>query len=345
MLSYNNRTLLSDLSLINKIIGKDNYKLKNKTILITGGTGFFGSWLLNYLDFLNKDFTYNINLIVVTRSKKKFINENKHLDNKFINFIETDILNLKIKSTKIDFLIHMATTNASDTYNYNDTDKFEVLFEGTKKIVSFAVENGVKKIIFTSSGAVYGSHERSVSETSPYSFSTLDPNNTLAISKLAAEHFLSKLCEKNRIDYVILRCFSFIGNGLPLNIHYAAGNFVLDAMQNENIIIKGNGKEIRTYLDVRESIAWILKILVKRNKNKIYNFGSDRHIKIEDLAKKIAKIISPEKKIKILQKISLHGNIHKNIYAPNIKLLKDDYDFVQKLSLEDSILNMYENLE
>ena len=105
------------------------------------------------------------------------------------------------------------------------------------------------------------------------------------------------LCEANNTEFKIARCFSFISEYLPFNIHYAVGNFVRDALSKKHIVIKSDGKDIRSYQDVSDTVEWLSFMLCKDFEYKMINVGSDKRISILQLAQKIKFLINPSAEI------------------------------------------------
>ena len=105
---------------IEKIIQKNILSktfFKDKIILITGGTGFFGKWLLNFFITLNSKYSANIKIFVISRNPDQFLKDNNQ--DKFydeINFIKSDLKKVNLKGKKFDYCFHMATTNAKETF-------------------------------------------------------------------------------------------------------------------------------------------------------------------------------------------------------------------------------------
>ena len=96
----------------------------------------------------------------------------------------------------------------------------------------------------------------------------------------------------NNTEFKIARCFSFISEYLPCDIHYAIGNFVRDAVNKNDIIIKSDGKDIRSYQDISDAIDWLSFLLNKDFPYKIINIGSDIGITIYDLAVKVKNLLN-----------------------------------------------------
>lgn len=331
----------SNFIVIDNILGDKKEMLHDATFLITGGTGFFGSWFLNYFQYLNNNFKFNIQATVLSRNPEIFLKKNKNLICDNFNFItsnikEIDNLDDLNKLKNYDYLLHMATTSAYETFTGSDSDKFEVLYDGTINILNLIKNYSFKKFLFTSSGAVYGQHNNLINEENALNIDTTNLENTLAIAKIGSEHLISKFFKDNS-KFVIARCFSFIGPGLPLDLHYAVGNFINNVLNNEDILIKGSGNEYRSYLDIRETIAWLILLLVSKNQKNIYNIGSDMKITIYDLASRIKEIFESKKNIIVLNKNQTYGNLYKNIYVPNIDLLKKEFQLEQTISLNESL--------
>ena len=336
MIKYN---IESDLNFIfNKCKNEFNL-LSNKSLLVTGGTGFFGKWFLDLIFYTNKNYNTNILTTLITRNENKFFLDNPHQkNNKFLNIIETDILDLKSINHQFDFLLHMAATSAKETFNgETDTNKTKTLFNGAKNIMNIAIQNNISKILFTSSGVVYGSSSKDMKDESDINDSLdLEKRNGLAKGKMLAEDTISNMSTENNINFKIARCFSFVGPYLPLDMHYAIGNFINDAIFKENIIINGNGSPYRSYLYITDTLVWLLKLLVG-NAEGIFNVGSERRIQIIELANMVKDIIAPTKKVIVQEKEMHEGNFKRNIYLPNTEKIRESLGVKEWTSLEDAI--------
>jgi len=305
-------------------------EFSGESIFVTGGSGFFGSALLNSLLDSNKKRNLNINITVLTRDIDSFITNNPKIANsRFIKLIEGNVINFDFPNEKFSKIFHLATTSAAETYNGEpQLNKYKTLVDGTERVLQFAGFCNANKIVFTSSGVVYGELPKGMKKVKENYFGAPDTSlssSALAQGKRSAEFLISYYSELYGFDFVIARCFSFVGPFLPLDLHYAIGNFVFDALYNEIIEVKGDGKAVRSYLDIDDLIIWLLKLMSTQCKYKIYNVGSDQSLTILELAEKIQKIIAPNKKIKILgdQSHSI-GNFTHNYYVPNIDRAKNE---------------------
>jgi len=166
----------------------------NKRILITGGTGFFGLWLLQILCSLVHERGFNIGIYVISRNPERFLQEHSEiLFEPYITFIQGDITNFKLPNIEIDYLIHMATTAAQETFAGEDQlNKLDLLYRGTRNTLENAVAKGVKKVLFTSSGVVYGpSDGKFLSEEMLQAPMTILESSALGEGKRIAEYLVA----------------------------------------------------------------------------------------------------------------------------------------------------------
>ena len=323
--------------------GIDINSFKGKTVLVTGGTGFFGIWFLTCLVIIKEKIENDLRIITISRSPANFarnVRDKKILTN--IEILKGDIKEIELDNIKVTHLVHMATTNASETFGGEDQlAKIELLFEGTKNILKQCGPT-LEKVLFTSSGVAYGINNKNIISESDFTGpNTNDTGSALGIGKLAAEYLISYFAKKHGYKYSIARCFSFAGQFLPLDLHYAFGNFINDLLNNNKIRVRGDGQEIRSYLYIGDAIAWLLKLLEDPN-DSIYNVGSEIEVKIEDLARKIASH-------KAGLDVVIEGgakqvdNFNRPSYIPDTNKIKSKYtNLIEWTSLEDIVEKMLE---
>lgn len=290
-------------------------------LFVTGGTGFFGKALLRYWQDNTPKFE---KIFFLSRAPGLFLTEYSDLVQDLpIEFIEGDILNLSKVNIHhdLDVVLHAATDSTIGP-SLSRLDVYTQITKGTEEVLQFAANNSCKKFVLTSSGGVYGAQPSNM-EKIPEDYlgmpDPLDPNSAYGIGKRAAEHLVALYADKYCFDYVIARCFAFVGQDLPLDKHFAIGNFIKDGLEGNNIEIYGDGTPIRSYM-YQEDLAQILDhMTIKKMPNGAYNVGSEEAISLKELAYKIKNDINNEIKIKILG--TEDGNI-KNKYVPDISKLK-----------------------
>ncbi|MBP9673628.1 MAG: NAD(P)-dependent oxidoreductase [Bacteriovoracaceae bacterium] len=309
-------------------------KLKGKKLFITGGTGFFGKWLLEGLLYANKKMDLHLSISVLSRYPEKFIEEFPHL--KDIEFIKGDIRSFKYDGKFFDYIIHGAT-EASVSLNQEQPElMYDTIFQGTSNLLKYASACGVKKILNISSGAVYGKQPSNILMISEDQIG-IPTDSAYEKGKKAAEFLLNSYSQQNKIEISSARCFAFIGPHLPLNSSFAVGNFIGNVLEGKDILVKGDGSALRSYLYASDLVIFLLNILVFGKDGAVYNVGSESAISIKDLALEVANF-SQGLKVIISQNLD-QKNPDKIVerYVPSIKKIKSELNVDQKISLKTAI--------
>jgi len=153
-------------------------------------------------------------------------------------------------------------------------------------VLEFCRQAGTKRMLFVSSGAVYGKQPATVPhvpETYAGSPDPLAPGNAYAEGKRAGEFLCAAFAAANDLEIPIARPFAFLGPGLPLERHFAAGNFLADALAGRPLAVNGDGTPYRSYMYPTDLTAWLLTILAKGQSGRAYNVGSDEAVTIGEL--------------------------------------------------------------
>jgi nucleoside-diphosphate-sugar epimerase len=303
-------------------------ELKNSKILITGGTGFFGKNLLHFFRNLNNIFNANIELYVLTRNKNQFLKKYPEFNCNFISYIMGNIKNFNNANISFDYVIHAATK--VETHSELNSDLFDNIVNGTKHLISIVKRtNKNARLLFISSGAVYGTQPPELTHISEKF--QCNPITSYGKGKLEAE----KSCLDSGIHTSIARCFTFTGPYLPLNAHFAIGNFILNGINNTPIIINGDGSPYRSYMYTSDLVEWLMTILLSGKTNEIYNVGSDIPVSILELAKKVNSYFNNKLNIIVKEKPPL--NITPARYIPSIEKAKNQLKLNLNMSLDKAI--------
>ena len=312
-------------------------------LFITGGTGFFGKALLRHWNSTRPSFK---KIFILSRNPESFLKEHYGLIAELnVEFIQGDILEAsKIAlNENIDYVIHAATDSTIGP-SLGRLEVFNQIAKGTEEVLKFAINHHCKRFLFTSSGAVYGSQPQGM-EKIPESFlgspESLDPKSAYGLGKKAAEHLCALYSEQHGLDYVIARCFAFVGEDLPLDVHFAIGNFIRDALDGKDINIFGDGAPLRSYMYQEDLAYWLMEMLLKGKSGVAYNVGSDQAISIHQLATVIRDLISPKSKINIHSK---EKSSFRSRYVPDLTLARSglglSLDFDLNKAIEQTIRNL-----
>jgi nucleoside-diphosphate-sugar epimerase len=323
-------------------------QLRDQQIFITGGTGFFGCWLLESFVWINAKLNLNAKAVVLTRDPSAFANKCPHLfAQPDLHFHQGDARNFTFPEGEFSHVIH-AATEASVTLNENNPLlMLDTITQGTKQALEFARHCGAKRFLLVSSGAVYGKQPATLSHLSedyPCQPNIVDSNSAYAVGKCTAEHMACLYAKQYGLDVKIARCFAFVGPYLPLDIHFAIGNFIRDALKNNFITVQGDGTAYRSYLYAADLVIWLWHILIYGQTGRPYNVGSDEAVTIAELAQLVSNNFPSKPPVKILQTPSAGSPPHR--YVPDVTRAQNELGLTQKISLIPAIqatLQWYSN--
>lgn len=307
-------------------------ELSDGRIFVTGGTGFFGCWLLETFAFINSQLRLKAKLTALTRDPAAFRRKAGHLaGHPSIQLWQGDVRDFKFPDGEFTHVIHAATTSGAPV---EAGEMFDTIVEGTRRVLDFAAGCGGQKFLLTSSGAVYGTQPpdlAAVPESYEGELESDDPKSVYGRGKRAAE----SLCEKSGLDAKIARCFAFVGPHLPLDAHYAIGNFIGNALAGGPLRIGGDGTPLRSYLYAADLAVWLWAILFRGETNRPYNVGSGEAISISDLAKIVAANIAPLAKIEIAGKPN--PDIPPARYVPDVQRAASELDLHPLIPLNEAV--------
>lgn len=338
------RSLSSDCEYIYLKTGIFLDKFKDKTIFITGGTGFIGKWFLEYFSWLNDNKNACMEIIVLSRNPSKFISDFPHFARNYIIYYTGDVIDFCSFDRHVDYIIHAATDSDAETNKNFPLKMVDTAVLGTRRILDFAVEKNVKCLLYLSSGAVYGTppeNELYFEESSLGAPDVLDSSSAYGESKRMAELLCKLYFEQFRLKSVIARCFAFVGPYLPLDKHFAIGNFINNVLRHEDIIIKGTGMPLRSYMYASDLIVWLLYCLFKGEGGTAYNVGSDQPVSIKDLAE-ITASFNSDLTVKVLNQTNTSQRNFN--YIPDTSKIRSDLHVPEVIALKEAIsrtINFY----
>ena len=317
-------------------------QLRGGHIFLTGGTGFIGTWILQAIRYVNEYQSANIQATILTRNVENFHSKYPNLvDHANFHYLVGDVIELDYDNLdgvgKFTHLIHAATDASAELNEVNPLQMFDTIVLGTRRILDFAVKGQISKILYLSSGAVYGQQAQGVDfvdENSASAPDCLNPKNTYAEGKRASEMLCSIYKKQHGSHIVVARIFALLGPLLNLDIHFAAGNFIRDAISGKKISISGDGRPERSYLYPSDLVVWLLAMLTHGKTGTAYNAGSEESVSIADLAKLTSSLIGNQG-YEILGLIDSGWNPGR--YIPSSRLIKDQLGVKQTVSLAEAI--------
>lgn len=265
--------------------------LRGASLFVTGGTGFVGTWLLESLAWADDRLQLGVQASVITRSPETFARKAPHLaSHRAITLLEADACSFPYPEGRFPFVIHVATERYFDATQEHPLSTFDRDVKATRRVLEFARAQGARRVLFTSSGAIYGKQPPDLTHI-PEDYagapSTMDPVSPYGQGKRISEWMCAMYAAQYGFDALVARLFAFIGPHLPLDANFAAGNFIRDAMKGGPIRISGDGTPYRSYLYAADLAIWLWTILVKGESRRPYNVGSGDAITIADLARAV----------------------------------------------------------
>jgi nucleoside-diphosphate-sugar epimerase len=269
-------------------------EVRGQRLFITGGTGFFGCWLLESFAWANDKLKLGATAVVLTRYPDAFCKKAPHLAyHPAIQLYQGDVRTFEFPNGEFSHVIHAATETNTQLDDPSPLLLFDTSSAGTRRTLEFARSCGVHKFLLTSSGAVYGKQPADLTHI-PEDYcgapNTTDLNSAYGHGKRTAEFLCTAFASQYGLEVKLARCFAFVGPYLPLDSGFAISNFIRDAMQGGPIQVRGDGTPYRSYLYAADLAIWLWTILFEGRTCHPYNVGSESDLTIKDLAYMVAQV-------------------------------------------------------
>jgi nucleoside-diphosphate-sugar epimerase len=313
-------------------------ELRGERIFITGGTGFFGCWLLESLIWANDCLNLNCRATVLTRSLDQFRVKAPHLaGHKVVSVIQGDVRTFVFPTGQYTQIIHAATESNAKLSAENPLQVLDTIVEGTRHTLEFAKTCGAQNFLLTSSGAVYGKQPPEMTHIPEEYTGAPDPleaKSAYGEGKRMAEH-LCTLYANAQLKPKIARCFAFVGPHLPFDLHFAIGNFIRDALNGGPVVIKGDGTPRRSYLYTADLVIWVWTILLCGQSLRPYNVGSEESLSIMETAETVVRCVNPALTVDV-RRIS-HPNRFVEQYVPLTQRAFRELKLQTRIDLQSAI--------
>jgi nucleoside-diphosphate-sugar epimerase len=333
---------VSDLRKAILPLADDLELFRGASIMVTGGTGIIGKWILSSLLYAEDTLKLGLSITVLSRSPSSFsIRFPELFNHSALRFVKGDVtsFNKDLVSGRHEYVIHGAT-DVVNVAGGNET--LQTCYLGTKNMIDVARGIGCRRFLLLSSGAVYGKTGPSVGAIPEDYIGPLDFNSSqssYANGKRLSELLCSLSASDGSIEFVTARCFAMVGPYLPLDKHFAIGNFINACFRKEDIIIKGDGSPVRSYLYMADVSRFLLTILLRGISGEAYNVGSGSPISIGALAELTRKVLCADVSINKIN--NSYSEQHSDVYYPSVDKLAA-FGLRPSFDLEQAILRTSE---
>lgn len=290
---YKSKTYIEDLKTAINMSLEIN-QLKHSKILITGATGTIGSFIVDMLVQYNHDANAHITIYAVGRKIEKLRKRFDFVKDDNLNYVEYDLCTPIMFDYSVDYIIHAAGNAFPATFAENPVGTIIGNVDGTYRLLEYARKNGVKRLLYISTGEVYGKSTDDVNEfeeeysgyVNPLSFRSCYPN-----SKRVTETLCTSYTQQYGLETVIVRPCHTYGPCMSESDNRANVQFIRNALNDEDIILKSAGKQMRSYCYIADCASIIFSVLVKGRSGEAYNSANSiSKITIAGLAETIAEI-------------------------------------------------------
>jgi nucleoside-diphosphate-sugar epimerase len=280
-------------------------ELRGARMFVTGGTGFFGCWLLETFLWANDHLRLDASVVVLTRDGSAFTRTVPHLAcHPAVTLHDGDVRTFEFMDGTFSHVIHAATDARPALSDRDRLLVLDTIVDGTRRTLEFARRARARRFLLTSTGAVYGRQPAELThlaEDYAGGPDPADPAQSGAEAKRVAEMLCAVYADAN-LQPTIARCFAFVGPYLPLDVKFAVGNFIRDALQGGPIRVLGDGTACRSYLYAADLAIWLWTILLRGTALRPYNVGSSAVVTIEELARVVAQTLGPGLEIEVAQR-------------------------------------------
>ena len=274
--------------------------LRGRRLFISGGTGFFGIWLVESFLHANARLGLGAAASVLSRDPGKVLEKAPHLAGLAeLNFMQGNTGDFAFPRGEFAAVIHAATEPETDL---NPLELFERNVGGTRRMLEFTHRSGAGRFLFISSGAVYGRQPPElpfVPEEYAGAPQTMETATAYGQSKRVSEFLCAAHARRYGFNAAVARCFAFVGPHLPLGTHFAAGNFIRDALAGGPISVRGDGTPRRSNLYAADLAIWLWTILLSGGASRAYNVGSEDDLSVAGLAQTVARVVCPSAAVEI----------------------------------------------
>lgn len=332
-----------DIKNIAKSIRREAKELSGKTLLISGGAGFLGSYILATIFELNKNFLKEPCHVIsidnfITGKKRRILDE---LDDQSFTFIEADVSKPVATDRKVDYIIHAAGLASPVYYQRYPIETIESAVNGAKNLLELARLKKAKSFLYFSSSEIYGDPDPNfipTPETYRGNVSPIGPRSCYDESKRLGETLSMIYYEKHNVPVKIVRPFNIYGPGMLPNDYRVVPTFISNALSKKPLPIHDEGNQTRTFCYISDAIIGFFKVLMSKKSGEVYNVGSDEtEINMIGLARIISKLFKDKVEIRTIPYPKTYPQDEPRRRCPDLTKIKTNLGYQPRVTLENGL--------
>ncbi len=338
------RTIVKeDMYLIAEAIKKEGKKLEGKTLLISGGAGFIGSYILATIHELNEEYFSKPCRVIsidnfITGRKRRIVEEIK---SDYFTFIEADVTKpLDIKG-RVDYIIHAAGLASPVYYQKYPLETIESAIYGVRNLLEIAKLKKSKSFLYFSSSEIYGDPDPNfipTPETYRGNVSAIGPRACYDESKRLGETICMVFYEKYKTPIKIVRPFNVFGPGMLPNDYRVVPMFISNALKGRPLPVHDKGNQTRTFCYISDAIVGFLKVLLSSKSGEVYNVGNENdEINMMKLAMIISDLFKNKVEVHTVKYPSTYPQDEPKRRCPDLTKIRTNLSYKPSVSLRQGL--------
>lgn len=333
--------LARDLDEVLSFAGDDLRQLRNSRLFVTGGTGFIGPWLLESFLWANRVLELDAQMVVLSRDHDAFAARASHLvSDPALSFLRGDIVDFEMPEGRFTHVIHAAAESSSRQNELDPLRMIDTVATGTRRVLDAARCWGVEKMLFVSTGAVYGTQPGDVErvpEDAAGGPNPMSPYSAYAEAKRLGELLCAAYANQFATPVTVARLFALVGPYQPLDAHFAIANFIRDGLAGGPIWVNGDGTPVRSYLYAADLASWLWSILIRGEAGRAYNVGSEDAHRIAQVAQEVGRAFDPPREVVVTGGSGGNAVSAGEWYVPSTELARCELGVRETVGLAEAI--------
>jgi UDP-glucuronate decarboxylase len=279
---------------------------KNKTVLVSGASGFLPAYMVETLLYLNETRQFNITIYGLVRNLEKAHERFLHYDkDKSLIFISQDVCDSIKLNQHIDYIIHAASQATPKLFYSDPVGTLLPNVMGTQNLLNLAVKNKVECFLYFSTSGVHGFVDADRYPVTEDCYGSLNPTKLESCyleSKRMGENMCTAWLHQYGVPAKIVRPATTYGPGIKLDDGRSFADFISNIVNYQDIYIFSDGKALRNFCYLADATLGFFTVMLKGQIGEAYNIATDHEISIIDLAKLLVEKVFPERNLKVLMK-------------------------------------------